>query len=144
MQHSYLAAELRAVLAADPSFMWCPARSCRAGQLHDEGYIFTCGECARKLCTQCNLPWHADETCAEHGERVDEARRDAMLMNDPAEQARRRAAEGERLTALTRQLPADEAAVGVLAKLCPGCGRKTMKDGCVCIPTPLVLAMWLR
>lgn len=56
------------MLSKMPEFRWCKQQSCGSGQLHDSGDaqpIIRCFSCKAKNCFTCDLPWHAEISCAD-------------------------------------------------------------------------------
>jgi len=100
--HSYLDAEFKATMSANPDFRWCISPTCESGQIHSEGDIFRCVECDTKACAHCNVAWHGGETCIAY---------QARLRTQPLEEQR----------------SAQE--LQKVSKLCPNCSRRTLKNG---------------
>lgn len=98
----YLDAEFKATMSADLNFRWCIASGCTSGQIHSEGDIFRCVSCGHKACVNCNVAWHAGETCEAFQSRL------RMQPNEEEESAK---------------------ALKKYSKICPGCNRKVQKNG---------------
>lgn len=131
----FLEAELRAVLSADETFTWCISPSCKSGQQHFDGDIFTCLQCGHKHCTSCHLDWHSGETCESNKERKLREEREALEAEHAAEEEMARLAEEQ--AAQAQRLEREEAASSVVVdrdtKICPGenCKKRVVKiDGC--------------
>jgi hypothetical protein len=84
-------------------FVWCLARGCESGQVHDEGRVeFDCIACGTKSCISCNRLWHTGETCVDYKLRTG------------TDEDREKASEAE---------------VEKISKECPGCNMRIQKDG---------------
>ena len=123
---SYLRLELLPMLSSDPSFRWCTSEGCDSGQIHDKGHIFTCVQCRNKFCTECEVPWHADEMCRAYQNRM---RKESNRATGRAE-AEDLAKAAEQLS--IRKKKEEDKAVATLKKcsqVCPGCSTKVQKSG---------------
>jgi hypothetical protein len=155
----YLDAELKAALADSSDVIWCLSESCKSGQIHTEGDMFTCTACGFKSCVNCEVAWHGGETCENYQSRTkaevlkekDKTRQSQvnhkpsfltklktkLRIGNSSRVARKRAAKAEakrKEAEKTRQrLEQEESASDTLlkerTKACPSCGRKTEKEG---------------
>lgn len=109
---------VRSLLSADEKFLYCLAKGCPSGQIHDtgpEGPIFRCVNCGFRMCTAHTpvIPFHENETCKTYTERI--------AMETQERDARRKRKEEE----------ASAAEVEKNAVECPGCGVRIQKmEGC--------------
>ncbi|KAI4836058.1 RCC1/BLIP-II protein, partial [Aureobasidium sp. EXF-8845] len=65
----------KAFVEDDVDFHYCMSAKCKSGQIHIGGEdtpMFTCHACEHMHCIQCDIPWHAGETCDEYQARHDE------------------------------------------------------------------------
>jgi hypothetical protein len=76
---------------------------CKSGQIHIGGEdtpMFKCHACEHMHCIQCDIPWHAGETCDEYQARHDE------------------------------EMVATEAIIRKTSRACPGnCGARIERNG---------------
>lgn len=84
---------MRRLLGEEPGFMYCLAKGCTSGQIHDtgvEGPIFRCAACDFRMCTAhpTPVPFHEHESCAQYIKRIeDEASNTRKKREDDASAA---------------------------------------------------------
>lgn len=115
---------MRILLSSNNDFLYCLAKGCSSGQIHDtgvEGPIFRCAGCGFRMCIAHTpvIPFHENETCAMYTQRVERERQEKEAREE--QDARRKREEEE----------ASAAEVKKNAVECPGCGVQIHKmSGC--------------